>query len=458
MREYHEALAASQLVEDTSYDYSSHTREIDGGGVFYGAKGGVGNACADPRAKKVYLDEEIVEMDRNLESIALTADCMDDDVAQALFGDFEEGDFEEILDDFCVTAAKTPEVSDEESVEEEKGGFDFDEHIKRLMEKAEKREKEVTPVNEKDDFFRGKKSLSKKSKGGQGQVQASLEESSPKPEDKLVLEQKFAETLLEYDSDCVGDLEEEQEEIHGFRPLEGDALLEAALDEYLEDEKKEFFMHNTNKINGYKALVGTELVLPGKLKDMTINDGKEEEKALPVEEVLKEADRILANPEMEPPEEDVLIDGKSYFSEAVRNPWDCESILTTYSNMENNPTTIARKKNNKNKSAIPENDYDDDSDDYQHIQLSNKTGLPMGILPVTEKQPKNDDAVNLGEARNKTETKEEKKARKQALKQERQEARTNKKIMKDVFKDEFLRRQAGTVIDDVAGRPVFRYT
>ena len=75
------------------------------------------------------LQEEVQEVSRQLESIALTPDCMDDDVAQALFGDFDEDDYEEILDDFCLTAAQEPDSEEEDE-------FDYDAHIRALMEKA----------------------------------------------------------------------------------------------------------------------------------------------------------------------------------------------------------------------------------------------------------------------------------------------------------------------------------
>jgi len=249
--------------------------------------------------------------------------------------------------------------------------------------------------------------------------------------------------MAEYDSDGVGDLEEEFDEIRGFRELEGDALLESALDEFLDEGKDEYYIDpKAQPTSFYGNMVGKDVILPEHLEKLSIEPKQS------VKEVLKEADLILANPEMQPPEEDVLIDGKSYFSERQRSPWDCESILSTYSNMDNNPTVISRKKN-KQLPPIQE---------YLPIQLSNKTGMPMGILPVTPKMETPDVSFNLGEARNKQETKEEKKARKEAIKQSRREARNRKKITKDAFQNEFIKRKEGIVLDSVGGSSVFRYT
>ena len=61
-------------------------------------------------------------------------------------------------------------------------------------------------------------------------------------EQQRVLCQKFEEALLEYDSDDVGDLDEECEGIGGDRALEGDAQLDAALDEFLTERQDEILI------------------------------------------------------------------------------------------------------------------------------------------------------------------------------------------------------------------------
>jgi hypothetical protein len=44
----------------------------------------------DARSKDIQETSHVKEGDRQLESIALNADCMDQDVADVLFGDFED--------------------------------------------------------------------------------------------------------------------------------------------------------------------------------------------------------------------------------------------------------------------------------------------------------------------------------------------------------------------------------
>merc|ERR1712166_904344 len=117
--------------------------------------------------------------------------------------------------------------------------------------------------------------------------------------------------------------------------------------------------------------------------------------------------------------------------------------------------------------------HNDDStkpDDHQTIRLSEKTGMPLGILPNNPDRdftnasycPTYDGAetymsVNKGERRSKNETAEEKKLRKLNVKKERQLARMQKKIMKEAFNEEFSKRQQEAVSDDVGGTSVFRF-
>lgn len=86
--------------------------------------------------------------------------------------------------------------------------------------------------------------------------------------------------------------------------------------------------------------------------------------------------------------------------------WDCESILSTYSNLDNHPKLIVEPNSNANA-----------------IKLSNKTGIPLGVLPAKETNkvpsPSKPSQDNKGEARKKDETPEERKARKQSIKEEK---------------------------------------
>uniref|UniRef100_A0A7S4HNA3 Protein LTV1 homolog n=1 Tax=Odontella aurita TaxID=265563 RepID=A0A7S4HNA3_9STRA len=336
------------------------------------------------------------------------------------------------------------------------------------------------------------------------------------PDEEKALADKFLQTLAEYDSDDVGDLDDHHDECRGDVMLEGDARLEATFDEFLTEKKDEIFVEGTSHLaekrreggSSYAALVGRTMVHVSQLGEAG-PVGVADERPQDLRDVMAEADATLASPEMEPPAEEVLIDGKSYFSQASRNPWDCESILSTYSNLDNNPAMVGRsgrgrrrrkggsgkKKGSKEFGAgmgpegVPE-------DEPVKIVLSSKTGLPLsafdkegtggnpdaaadhrfappregGVHPeycdddgreYDEYGEDMDDtylSVNLGEKRDKTESKMDKKARKVAVKEERRVARIQKKMMREAFGDEFARRSGANAEDDVAGKSVFRYS
>jgi protein LTV1 len=126
--EWKNELSTAGLVDD--YDYDKHMKPITGSGDFFGADGKRSTATALQGARSKNVEDELInEVDRQLNSIALTPDCMDDDIAQALFGDFDETDFEALDDEFMLDAAKEPDALED-------APFDFAAHIQGLMEKA----------------------------------------------------------------------------------------------------------------------------------------------------------------------------------------------------------------------------------------------------------------------------------------------------------------------------------
>lgn len=166
-----------------------------------------------------------------------------------------------------------------------------------------------------------------------------------------------------------------------------------------------------------------------------------------------------------PPEEDVLIDGQSYYTVRSVNPWDCESVLSTYSNLDNRPQTIGaggrRKKKNKGKGGASLGTVEE-ADDARAIardiiHLSGKTGLPLGVLEAKARKEGGGGGVNKGEGRKKGETAEEKRARKAAVKKEREARRAEKKGTRAIFGEEVEKRKGMGNSDDLKGKTVFRY-
>eukprot|EP01132_Coremiostelium_polycephalum_P007472 gene7472-9180_t len=206
-----------------------------------------------------------------------------------------------------------------------------------------------------------------------------------------VLEAQFDKALEEYQDDDLGELD--PEDTKGKYTTD---QFEEVFDEFIEE-------YNEN-----------HLPLMTRLENLRRNDP-----LFPLTE--KEKKQILSRDWDK--DEDL-----SEVSEEEDNPqdqWDCETILTTYTNLDNHPKLI-REENTK------------------IIKLSKK-GIPLGVLPTkkrVEEEEDDDDEekVNLGQAREKSESKQDKKLRKKQVKEERKLTRENKKELKKAFKKEELKQ------------------
>ncbi|XP_019153308.1 PREDICTED: protein LTV1 homolog [Ipomoea nil] len=147
-----------------------------------------------------------------------------------------------------------------------------------------------------------------------------------------------------------------------------------------------------------------------------------------------------------PDEEADLFDESSSESEI----WDCETIVSTYSNLDNHPGKIevpgARRK--KKLATIPEAS----NSSAPIISLKGKEKLPVDFLPnrgkdssgkkerkknvADEEESAKSKAEQLKRKQHGQESKEEKKERKAAVKEEKREARRAKKEMKELYKSE----------------------
>ncbi|KAJ2882493.1 hypothetical protein H4R27_003414 [Coemansia aciculifera] len=131
-----------------------------------------------------------------------------------------------------------------------------------------------------------------------------------------------------------------------------------------------------------------------------------------------------------------------YFKQKERTPWDCQTILTTYSTLDNHPATIYEKKT-------------------PQIKVNRRTGFPM-VEPVAsdkdhgkgtnsdddddedvEMDGADDDASkeNKGKPRPKDESKEEKRARKRQIQEEKRNRREEKKETREVFAEKKDRKK-----------------
>lgn len=547
-RAKHQLHSAGLLDE---YDYEQHFKPITGSGVFLSSQ----DAPMPVPQRSLYVPDDDIpshphqpppppprhtssstkdtvrELDRQLDSIAVSADCMDEDMAQALFGNFDEGSFEEILDDFCLTADEVPspndndpdhdpdhDHNDEKKVTSASNpSFDFDQHVRDLIAKAKREENgggRIVPqdhaawgeqqkefqnakprrlvsledeedddesVDSWDEEF-GREDNDDLDTGPTHTTTAQLSNEDYDEQQRILCE-KFEETLLEYDSDNIGDLDDQYQTVVGDKPLEGDAYIDSAVNQFLADRADGLYSeannHNNHMGQAPQRIGGSSYILVGNKRcdpsSEEVLQAIRNEETEKLEDTLRAADEVLARGESDLPPEEVLIDGKSYFDIKERNPWDCESILSTYSNLDNNPAVIGRssggrrgrerrkKKTEGNKSS----GGDGDGEGPVQIMLSEKTGLPLGLYEHEEGNEHEHDgtyyedqtfiSVNKGMARKKNESKEEKRLRKKVVKEERVIARMQKKMMREAIDDEFRKHAGSAVSDDVAGKSVFRF-
>ncbi|KAF9922049.1 hypothetical protein BGZ65_009896, partial [Modicella reniformis] len=135
-------------------------------------------------------------------------------------------------------------------------------------------------------------------------------------------------------------------------------------------------------------------------------------------------------------------------ADRMRDNWDVQTILSTYSNLENHPGMIKEQS-------------------HRRIHIDPKTGMPViteklslqrkkaeeaAAAAASREQPNSDgeedqfseeeaERENLGSKRSKAETKDEKKARKDAIKQEKRNRREVKKATKEAFATEKTRQE-----------------
>ncbi|KAL6878375.1 hypothetical protein ACP4OV_012545 [Aristida adscensionis] len=142
-------------------------------------------------------------------------------------------------------------------------------------------------------------------------------------------------------------------------------------------------------------------------------------------------------------EEVVLVSDSSDESEV----WDCETIVSTYSNLDNHPGKIEAPGNPRKR--LPRVFPGETATTKDIIKLQGKEKLPIDYLPQrkrnSEKEKKLKPAeASIGEKIKKEAhklTKEEKKARKAAVKEEKREARKVKKELKGLYKSETQKAQ-----------------
>ncbi|XP_063297283.1 protein LTV1 homolog [Pelobates fuscus] len=314
---------------------------------------------------------------------------LDPDIVAGLDDDFDFDDPENQLDDDFIIQANDPSSnetwrkhegewedvdSEEEDDDSQEGDFDSDGPVSDEEGGGES-------GNTKEFFFMNEETKSRF-------TDYSISSSVIKRNDQLtLLDERFEKFYEQFDDDEIGALD--NAELEGFIRSDSNRLQDV-IEDYYKQKAKECV----------------------KLDDRTPREGMD----MIIEEVEED------NEEME-----------TVVVEEPGEKWDCESFLSTYSNLYNHPQMI--KEPTKSKPIV----------------VSSKTGMPLGVLPargLTAKQVERMEMINGSDLprvstqqRYKTESTDERKARKQAIKEERKERRIEKKANKQAFKVEKSRQE-----------------
>jgi len=212
------------------------------------------------------------------------------------------------------------------------------------------------------------------------------------------IDERFERLAFQYDEDQIGDLDEEGDDIAGVSDIN---QFGGILDEFIEE-------HRT--------------LMPGSSGD------PEKDEEVEARELTK---RLVSayDEEGEPPAGSVET---MVVEEPPVEKWDCESILSLRSNLDNHPRCISEPR--RGGRPFPAG--------REKIELSAKTGLPInrqsGGATAMSSDGSSGDAVSIATSsvRRKDESREEKKARKAAVKEAQRQARARKKDLKQMFKDQ----------------------
>jgi len=462
------------------YDYEQHLRPI-GGGKFISVTGEVINLENEMLAR-VQLPEEVlpgVELSKKFEAITISEVFMDDDLRDALDESLNKGEFEELDDDFVMQAMKEDDsqpdfdfkahiqnlirqserninplpkkkIQEKKDDDEEEDGDEEDDDDEEEEEEDEDEEEDddddddeedddVDVEEDEEDDGEEKKENEDEEKEDDNQEKDKNKDNktkkikkSQKPIKEMnVYEEMFEQVLKGYGSDDIGELDEDDAELEDGFDLKA-KFVDNIMNEFIQSQKK-------------KKLISEQMS----------EEDKKRIKEFYIKKINEEED--------DEEDDDKRLESHVYFQKTEKEKWDCESILSTRSTSENLPKVITIQSLQKKTKKKTNSDISNQKSEKTIIELSKKTGLPIGVLDsnknLNEEELPVSSGMNKGKPRDRNETKEEKKARKEMAKIEKQQNRTKKKEIKNIFKNEEQRQLKSVSGTQVGGNvSVFRFS
>ncbi|XP_076655731.1 LTV1 ribosome biogenesis factor [Halictus rubicundus] len=317
---------------------------------------------------------------------------LDPDIVAAMDEDFDYDDSENQLEDNFIELANA-DVSGDEGEDEDEYDLSSEGHLALSDEEQD----EVCSLNGPQYTFREEETKSRF-------TEYSMSSSVIRRNAQLtLLDDKFEKMYAAYDENEIGALD--CEEIEGHVAPDSDLLLQCA---------SEF-------------------------------EQQQHEDTENVAKLMKDKMRILENEYSNSEDEDNLED--LVVAARQKNKWDCESIISTYSNIYNHPKLISEPKVEKIKvhprTGIPKNILDVSSGKLTAKTLAqfdhqNEIGNATGPQSVAETMRS---TLSMLSIRPKDETTEERRERKKALKEYRKERRIERKANTEAFKEEKKRQE-----------------
>lgn len=483
------------------YNYHKHLAAIDGSGTFVSASGSVlpsravapadlaGAASAGKKSvkfadeveedgdteslatgastaankAKLTLPRDMFasdrEYDRMLEAITLNPNSLDPEMKRLLelgfdeevaTDDGEDDDDEEYVgtleDDFMQQLLQAEADAPEEDV------FDFDAHMARLMAQAEAEDGYADDDDDDDDDF-DEEDLK--------ELMAQASGSRQLRDIDLHFEAVLAR---DYDDDEIGELDHRayDERVAGTVELSA-AHVQHLVETYLKEKR-------ADKERGHEIGANEENIALKESNKRLVSEGDDGAKqSATLDEEVDDTPKLdsFGNGELADTIDyapDVTKDEILHhfgYDDRPQAKWDCETIVSTYSVLDNHPTLIPvesrrKRKNAKAKSVATmkvQEEVDEDHEevdealetaaaDFEHdqapppadedVDLDGFVGLSAGLALPTDDVPLE---------RTKEESVDEKRARKKLVKMQQRLRRQEKKTTKDMFKQEKKRQQ-----------------
>ncbi|XP_062019268.1 uncharacterized protein LOC133735854 [Rosa rugosa] len=228
---------------------------------------------------------------------------------------------------------------------------------------------------------------------------------------------------------------------------EFDMVLSREYDNDDDDDDYEGVDHDDDYFYGDEVDESIEEKLKNvKLNDCVKDDFELNEYEVPGDDEEKQKTKQLGKIYEDEDQEDKVVIVEESSDESEK--WDCETVITTYSNLENHPAKIGAPELSRKKKQLSETVFGGLDASNNLIKLGGRQRLPVDFLPrnrrpaATERATeKVEDIGSLKTEQQKRkqhgqEPKEEKKERKAAVKEERREARRAKKELKELYKGE----------------------